>query len=83
MTINGIVYVVDTGFCKQKFFDPKTRVESLLVTPISQAAAKQRAGRAGRTQPGKCFRLYTEQSYWDQLSVCGKKRMNRMNELNE
>ena len=79
VTINGIVYVVDTGFCKQKFFDPKTRVESLLVTPISQAAAKQRAGRAGRTQPGKCFRLYTEQSYWDQLSVCGKKRMNRMN----
>ena len=69
VTINGIVYVVDTGFCKQKFFDPKTRVESLLVTPISQAAAKQRAGRAGRTQPGKCFRLYTEQSYWDQLPV--------------
>lgn len=76
VTINGIVYVVDTGFCKQKFFDPKTRVEALLVTPISQAAAKQRAGRAGRTQPGKCFRLYTEQSYWDQLPVGREKRRN-------
>ena len=69
VTINGIVYVVDTGFCKQKVFDPRTRIESLLVTPISQAAAKQRAGRAGRTQPGKCFRLYTEQSYLTQLPV--------------
>lgn len=67
VTINGIVYVVDSGFCKQKVFDPRTRVESLRVAPISQAAAKQRAGRAGRTQPGKCFRLYTEQSFLTQL----------------
>ena len=69
VTINGIVYVVDTGFCKQKVFDPRTRVESLRVTPISQASAKQRAGRAGRTQPGKCFRLYTESSFMTQLPV--------------
>ena len=40
-------------------YNPRIRVESLLVSPISQASAKQRAGRAGRTQPGKCFRLYT------------------------
>ena len=69
VTINGIVFVIDTGFCKQKVFDPRTRVESLRVTPISQAAAKQRAGRAGRTQPGKCFRLYTESSFVTQLPV--------------
>jgi pre-mRNA-splicing factor ATP-dependent RNA helicase DHX15/PRP43 len=43
------------------------RVESLLVSPISQASAQQRAGRAGRTQPGKCFRLYTERSFTDEL----------------
>jgi len=43
------------------------RVESLLVSPISRASAKQRAGRAGRTRPGKCFRLYTEASYKTEL----------------
>ena len=43
------------------------RVESLLVSPISKASAKQRAGRAGRTKPGKCFRLYTEASYNQEL----------------
>eukprot|EP00968_Pinguiococcus_pyrenoidosus_P027773 scaffold7461_cov296-Pinguiococcus_pyrenoidosus.AAC.2 len=48
-------------------YDPIMRVESLLVTPISRAAAKQRAGRAGRTQPGKAFRLYTEQSFKEHL----------------
>lgn len=59
ITIDGIVYVVDPGFAKQKVFNPRMRVESLLVSPISKASAKQRAGRAGRTKPGKCFRLYT------------------------
>lgn len=38
-------------------------MDSLVVTPISQAQAKQRAGRAGRTGPGKCYRLYTERAY--------------------
>eukprot|EP01121_Diplochlamys_sp_Union-15-3_P006129 TRINITY_DN16640_c0_g1_i1.p1 TRINITY_DN16640_c0_g1~~TRINITY_DN16640_c0_g1_i1.p1 ORF type:complete len:603 (-),score=113.94 TRINITY_DN16640_c0_g1_i1:51-1859(-) len=63
LTIDGIVYVIDPGFAKQKVYNPRIRVESLLVSPISQASAKQRAGRAGRTQPGKCFRLYTEKAY--------------------
>ncbi|KFK44807.1 hypothetical protein AALP_AA1G305300 [Arabis alpina] len=65
LTIDGVVYVVDPGFSKQKIYEPKTCVESLLVSPISQASADQRAGRAGRTQPGKCFRLYTEKSFND------------------
>ncbi|KAJ2777805.1 DEAH-box ATP-dependent RNA helicase prp43 [Coemansia javaensis] len=63
LTIDGIVYVIDPGFAKQKVYNPRVRVESLLVSPISRAAAQQRAGRAGRTRPGKCFRLYTEKSY--------------------
>ena len=67
LTIDGIVYVIDPGFAKQKVFNPRMRVESLLVSPISKASAKQRAGRAGRTRPGKCFRLYTEASFKNEL----------------
>lgn len=67
LTIDGIVYVVDPGFSKQKVYNPRIRVESLLVSPISRASARQRAGRAGRTRPGKCYRLYTEQSFHEDL----------------
>ena len=67
LTIDGIVYVVDPGFSKQKVYNPRIRVESLLVSPISRASANQRKGRAGRTRPGKCFRLYTEQSFFEDL----------------
>jgi pre-mRNA-splicing factor ATP-dependent RNA helicase DHX15/PRP43 len=42
-------------------------VESLLVSPISKASAQQRAGRAGRTRPGKCFRLYTEKAFKQEM----------------
>ena len=67
LTIDGICYVIDTGFSKQKNFNPKTGMESLVVTPISQAASNQRAGRAGRTQAGKCFRLFTQWSFSNEL----------------
>ena len=67
LTIDGIVYVVDPGFSKQKVYNPRIRVESLLVSPISKASAQQRAGRAGRTRPGKCFRLYTETAFKKEL----------------
>lgn len=67
LTIDGIVYVVDPGFSKQKVYNPRIRVESLLVSPISKASAQQRAGRAGRTRPGKCFRLYTEEAFKREL----------------
>ncbi|XP_022080555.1 putative pre-mRNA-splicing factor ATP-dependent RNA helicase PRP1 [Acanthaster planci] len=63
LTIDGVVFVIDPGFAKQKVYNPRIRVESLLVSPISKASAQQRAGRAGRTKPGKCFRLYTEKAY--------------------
>ncbi|KAI1736406.1 P-loop containing nucleoside triphosphate hydrolase protein [Xylaria scruposa] len=67
LTIDGIVYVVDPGFSKQKIYNPRLRVESLLVSAISKASAQQRAGRAGRTKPGKCFRLYTEKAFKEEL----------------
>ncbi|KAI1494485.1 P-loop containing nucleoside triphosphate hydrolase protein [Biscogniauxia mediterranea] len=63
VTIDGIVYVVDSGFVKLRAFDPRTGIESLTATPVSKASAAQRAGRAGRTKPGKCFRLYTEEAF--------------------
>ncbi|TWU74080.1 hypothetical protein ED733_004321 [Metarhizium rileyi] len=63
VTIDGIVYVIDSGFVKLRAYDPRTGIETLTATPTSKASASQRAGRAGRTKPGKCFRLYTEHSY--------------------
>ncbi|KAJ1614193.1 PRP43-like protein [Cryptosporidium canis] len=67
VTIDGVVYVIDPGFSKQKVYNPRTRVESLLVSPISKASAKQRMGRAGRTREGKCYRLYTKEAFESEL----------------
>ena len=63
VTIDGIVYVIDCGFVKLRAFNPKTGIDILTATPISKASATQRAGRAGRTRPGKCYRLYTEATF--------------------
>lgn len=67
LTIDGIVYVVDTGFVKENVYNPSTGMESLVVTPCSRASADQRAGRAGRVGPGKCFRLFTRWAYFHEL----------------
>nr|KAF6336864.1 hypothetical protein mMyoMyo1_012070 [Myotis myotis] len=67
LTINGIIYVLDPGFCKQKSYNPRSGMESLPVTPCSKASANQRAGRAGRVAAGKCFRLYTAWAYQHEL----------------
>lgn len=67
LTIDGIYYVVDPGFAKQKLHNPKMGMDSLVVTPVSQASAKQRSGRAGRTGPGKCYRLYTEAAFKNEM----------------
>ncbi|KAL8840704.1 MAG: hypothetical protein Q9170_001222 [Blastenia crenularia] len=67
ITIDQIYYVIDPGYVKQNAYDPKLGMDSLVVTPISQAQAKQRSGRAGRTGPGKCFRLYTEAAYQSEM----------------
>lgn len=63
VTIDGIVYVIDCGYSKLRAYDPSTGIETLTPVPISKASATQRTGRAGRTKPGKCFRLYTEQTF--------------------
>jgi ATP-dependent RNA helicase DDX35 len=63
VTISGIVHVVDSGYVKLRAYNPSTGIEALTATSVSKAAAAQRAGRAGRTKPGKCFRLYTEDAY--------------------
>ncbi|XP_030938377.1 pre-mRNA-splicing factor ATP-dependent RNA helicase DEAH1-like isoform X1 [Quercus lobata] len=67
LTIDGIKYVIDPGFCKMKSYNPRTGMESLLIAPVSKASANQRAGRAGRTGPGKCFRLYTAYNYYNDM----------------
>merc|ERR1711990_376017 len=67
LTIDGVVFVIDPGFAKQKVYNPRIRVESLLVSPISKASAQQRAGSAGRTREGKTFRLYTEKAYKNEM----------------
>ncbi|XP_023237755.1 ATP-dependent RNA helicase DHX8-like isoform X2 [Centruroides sculpturatus] len=79
LTIDGIYYVVDPGFVKQKVYNSKTGMDSLVVTPISQAQAKQRAGRAGRTGPGKCYRLYTERAYRDEMLTTPVPEIQRTN----
>ncbi|KAK9110756.1 hypothetical protein Sjap_018816 [Stephania japonica] len=60
LTIPGVKYVVDPGMVKECNFDPRTGIHVLSVCRISQSSAQQRAGRAGRTEPGKCYRLYSE-----------------------
>ncbi|KAG2499040.1 hypothetical protein HYH03_003225 [Edaphochlamys debaryana] len=64
ITVEGVVYVVDSGVVKQKSYQASTGMDSLDVVAISRVQATQRAGRAGRTRPGKCFRLYTR-AYFD------------------
>ena len=56
LTLDGISYVIDAGYCKLKVFNPKIGMDSLQVYPISQANAGQRSGRAGRTGPGTAYR---------------------------
>lgn len=63
VTIPGVSYVIDCGFVKMKWFDSNSNTDSLVVIPISKAQAEQRAGRAGRLNNGKVFRLYTEEGY--------------------
>ncbi|OBT52331.1 hypothetical protein VE04_07626, partial [Pseudogymnoascus sp. 24MN13] len=69
LTVDGIMYVVDAGYSKLKVYNPRMGMDTLQITPISQANASQRSGRAGRTGPGKAFRLFTEAAYKDELYI--------------
>ena len=63
LTVPGIRYVIDTGTARVKRYSFRSKVEQLLVEPVSQAAANQRAGRCGRVADGICIRLYDEQDF--------------------
>ncbi|GMP25974.1 hypothetical protein CsSME_00002606 [Camellia sinensis var. sinensis] len=63
LTIPGVKYVVDSGMVKESRFEPGTGMNVLKVCRISQSSANQRAGRAGRTEPGRCYRLYSEYDF--------------------
>ena len=60
LTIPGVRAVVDAGLARIARFDPHRGIDTLLVEPVSQASAEQRAGRAGRTGPGRCIRLWSQ-----------------------
>ncbi|KAL9085835.1 MAG: hypothetical protein Q9159_004500 [Coniocarpon cinnabarinum] len=79
LTVDGIIYVIDPGFVKQSVYDPKLGMDRLLVQPISQQQAGQRAGRAGRTADGKCFRLYTEHAFLDEMQPATIPEIQRQN----
>ena len=79
LTIDGIYFVIDPGFVKQKVYNPKLGMDSLVVVPISQASARQRAGRAGRTGPGKCYRLYTEVAFKNEMLPTNVPEIQRTN----
>ncbi|KAK9707494.1 hypothetical protein RND81_07G201400 [Saponaria officinalis] len=67
LTVDGVVYVIDTGYVKQRQYNPSTGMYSLDVMQISRVQANQRAGRAGRTRPGKCYRLYPSEVYHEEF----------------
>ncbi|XP_077142099.1 pre-mRNA-splicing factor ATP-dependent RNA helicase DHX16-like isoform X1 [Ranitomeya variabilis] len=79
LTIDGIIYVIDPGFCKQKSYNARTGMETLIVTPCSKASANQRAGRAGRVAAGKCFRLFTAWAYKNEMEDTTVPEMQRSN----
>lgn len=82
LTVDGIMFVVDAGYCKLKVFNPKIGMDALQIFPISQANANQRSGRAGRTGPGHCYRLYTQRQYKDELLTNTVPEIQRTNLAN-
>ncbi|KAK6270419.1 hypothetical protein POUND7_007524 [Theobroma cacao] len=79
LTVDGIFYVIDTGYGKMKVYNPKMGMDALQVFPVSRAAADQRAGRAGRTGPGTCYRLYTESAYLNEMLPAPVPEIQRTN----
>lgn len=79
ITIPGIKFVIDSGVVKQRTFNPKTGIESLLICPVSKNAAQQRMGRAGRDSFGFCYRLYTEDFHETNLKQETQPEIERCN----
>ncbi|XP_072388700.1 pre-mRNA-splicing factor ATP-dependent RNA helicase PRP16 [Diabrotica undecimpunctata] len=82
LTVDGIIFVIDSGYCKLKVYNPRIGMDALQIYPISQANANQRSGRAGRTGPGQAFRLYTERQYKDELLITTVPEIQRTNLAN-
>uniref|UniRef100_A0A671XQV8 Pre-mRNA-splicing factor ATP-dependent RNA helicase PRP16 n=1 Tax=Sparus aurata TaxID=8175 RepID=A0A671XQV8_SPAAU len=82
LTVDGIMFVVDSGYCKLKVFNPRIGMDALQVYPISQANANQRSGRAGRTGPGQCYRLYTQSAYKNEMLTTTIPEIQRTNLAN-
>ncbi|XP_044269534.1 pre-mRNA-splicing factor ATP-dependent RNA helicase PRP16 [Tribolium madens] len=82
LTVDGIIFVIDSGYCKLKVYNPRIGMDALQIYPISQANANQRSGRAGRTGPGQAFRLYTERQYKEELLVTTVPEIQRTNLAN-
>jgi pre-mRNA-splicing factor ATP-dependent RNA helicase DHX38/PRP16 len=79
LTVDGILYVVDCGYVKMKVYNPKMGMDALQVFPCSKAGVNQRAGRAGRTGPGTCYRLFTEFAYKNELLEANVPEIQRTN----
>ncbi|KAI4906392.1 hypothetical protein J4E90_010611 [Alternaria incomplexa] len=79
LTIDGIVYVIDSGMVKQKRYDARLGTETLSVVPTSQSSCNQRSGRAGRVSPGICFRLFTKWSFYNELPPSTEPEILRSN----
>lgn len=71
--------MIDCGFNKLKVYNPKIGMDSLNITPVSQANANQRSGRAGRTSAGVCYRLYTDRQYREELLEATVPEIQRTN----
>lgn len=82
LTVDGIMYVVDTGYSKLKVYNAGMQMDTLQITPISQANANQRSGRAGRTGPGTAYRLFTEGAYRNELYLQSIPEIQRTNLAN-
>lgn len=82
LTVDGIIFVIDSGYCKLKVYNPRIGMDALQIYPISQANAGQRSGRAGRTGPGIAYRLYTRRQYQDELLSATVPEIQRTNLAN-
>uniref|UniRef100_H2Y9B7 RNA helicase n=1 Tax=Ciona savignyi TaxID=51511 RepID=H2Y9B7_CIOSA len=82
LTVDGIAFVIDPGFCKLKVFNSRIGMDSLSVFPVSQANANQRSGRAGRTESGVAYRLYTLNQYKHEMLLASVPEIQRTNLAN-
>ncbi|QLL34867.1 hypothetical protein HG536_0H02420 [Torulaspora globosa] len=79
LTIDGVRHVIDCGYSKLKVYNPRIGLDSLVVSPISLANANQRSGRAGRTAPGTAYRLYTEETAFEDMYAQAIPEIQRTN----